>query len=119
MNPVPLNVTLIAMAVVLVVSGGLGYKLRDMQAKAESAKALDEANSKTAKLQAKFDKVSTDYENFKAKSNVILETRTNTIREIYRNVPVDPGCAPVPAAVSVLDAAISSANSAASGEPRR
>jgi hypothetical protein len=109
----------IALTVSLAAGGAAGYKLRDMQAKSEAVSALDAANRKSAKLQDALNKVSTDYENFKANSNVVRETRTNTVREIYRNVEVDPGCAPVPAAVGVLDAAISSANSAASSGPRR
>lgn len=41
-----------------------------------------------------------------------------TIREVFRNVPVPANCAAPAAAVSVLDAAVKRANSAASGQSR-
>jgi len=119
MNPVPLGVMLAIIIAAFFIGGVTGCSGRDMQAKAEAAKALAEANKITAKLQDDLNKVSSEYEGFKANSNGQQTIRTNTIKEIYRDVEVDPGCAPVPAAVSVLDAAISSANSAASGESRK
>ena len=119
MNPVPMGVMLAIIIMAFFIGGVTGCSGRDMQAKAEAAKALAEASKKTTKLQEELNKVSTEYEDFKSNSSGQREIRTNTIKEIYRDVEVDPGCAPVAAAVSVLDSAIASANSAASGEPRK
>ena len=116
MNPVPLGVMLAIIITAFFIGGVTGCSGRDMQAKAEAAKALAEASKKTAKLQDDLNKVSSEYEGFKANSGGQQTIRTNTIKEIYRDVEVDPGCAPASAAVSVLDAAVASANSAAASQ---
>jgi len=116
MSPLPLGVIISLLITAFFLGGVAGCKGRDMQVKSAEVAALKAANEKARALQYKLNEVSSDFEKFKADSDVVRETRTNTVREIYRDVEVSPDCAPVPAAVSVLDAAISAANSAATGK---
>jgi len=80
---------------------------------------LQEASERADRMQKALDKVSGAYEALKAENDSARDTRTNTIREIYHNVQVDPGCAPPPAVVSVLDNAIADANAGIVGKPSK
>ena len=96
------------------------YYYHGAATKAErKAQDLQEASDRADRMQKALNKVSADYEARKAKDQPAVTTRTNTIREIYHNVQVDPGCAPPPAVVSVLDSAIADANAGIVGKPSK
>lgn len=91
------------------------FYLQGAASRAElKARTLQESADRADRIQKTLDQVSSDYEALKADRARIGETRTQTIREIYRDVQIDPGCAPPPAVVSVLDSAIADANAATS-----
>jgi hypothetical protein len=112
----PLNLTAVLCAVALLLGLGGGYKLRDYQAAAAELKAQTAIAAAKEEADAKMAAVAAEYEEFRTAA---LEQRgkdTQTIREIYRDVEVSPDCAPLPAAVGVLNAAIDRANAEAGGQ---
>jgi uncharacterized membrane protein len=112
---IPLPYTLIGLvaALVLLVGGAaLGVKsiyARGYAAAEADCKAKGEAQAKA--MQQALADVSRDYEALRQKADKVRTERTNTVREIYREVPAPPiECAPDPRALRLLDAAISDAN---------
>jgi len=113
----PLNLTAILCAAALLLGLGGGYKLRDYQAAAKELKLAEAAATAKEQADAKMSAIATEYEEFRTAA---LEQRgqdTQTIREIYRNVEVSPDCAPLPAVVGVLNAAIDRANAEIGSQP--
>lgn len=91
-----------------------GWKVRDWQCDAAVAKALVKAEKNREAMQATIDTLSTRYEQDSAALDKTTIQTTNTIREIYRNVPTPPAsCAPGPDVVRLLEGSVSSANAAA------
>jgi hypothetical protein len=104
----------VALAAV-VVAGTAGWKVRDWQCKAASVAVMERVAKEKDRMQEVIDAQSVAYEAARAASEVVSEVRTNTIREVYREVPVDVSCAPPPAVSVVLMDAVADANAAASG----
>lgn len=111
-------VVYVALAAV-VVAGATGWKVRDWQCKAASAAVMERVAKEKDRMQEVIDAQSVAYEAARAASEVVSEVRTNTIREVYRDVPVDVGCAPPPAVSVVLMDAVTDANAAAAGSARQ
>ena len=105
--------------VVFAASGAAGWKVRDWQCKAQSAKAMEQRAAETARMQGIIDEKSAAYEAERSRAAVIATERTNTIREIFRDAPsVDPKCVPPPELGRVLTQSVLDANRAASiGQP--
>jgi hypothetical protein len=99
-----------------VLSAGAGYKLRDMQCKADAAKQIAKAAEERLKLQGVIDTKSALYEAERDRASVVNTERHNTIREIFRDAPaVSPDCAAPPELGRVLTQSVLDANSAATG----
>jgi len=97
-----------------------GWKVRDWQCDAAVAKALQQAEKNREVMQATIDTLSTRYEQDSAALDKTTVRTTNTIREIYRNVPTPPAsCAPGPDVVRLLEGSVSSANAATAGKPSK
>lgn len=103
-----------AVAGAIVLGATAGWKIRDWQCDAAVAKALVKAEKNREAMQATIDTLSTRYEQDSASLDKTTIQTTNTIREIYRNVPTPPAsCAPGPDVVRLLEGSVSSANAAA------
>jgi len=110
-------VVYIAIAAVLA-AGTAGWKVRDWQCVAASAKAAERAAEKTAKMQKAIDDQSAKFELERAALSAAAGVRSHTLREIFREVPApSTACAPPPAVGGVLMDAVEDANRAASGPP--
>lgn len=95
-----------------------GWKVRDWQCAAASAVALKAATKEIARQQGVIDEKARGFEELAARLDANVDTRTNTIREIFRAVPTPPaGCEPPPAMRGVLASAVVDANAAATGQP--
>ena len=73
-----------------------GYKVKDWQCDAAYAKALEKAEKQRVAMQKVIDSKSSQYEETRNAAEVKSVERTNTIREIYKNVPVHADCPPPP-----------------------
>ena len=94
-----------------------GWKIRDWQCDAAYAKALKHSTQIKDKQAAIVNDVSRDYEDKRSQSDVITNQRTNTIREIYRDVPAPAvSCAAPDAARRLLEDGVHDANAAATGK---
>jgi uncharacterized protein YPO0396 len=93
-----------------------GWTVRDWKADADRAAAVKKAEKERAALQARVDAVSGEYEEFRNKQNIQRVETRNTIREIYRNVPVRIDCAAPDPAIGLLEQRVQAANAAASGQ---
>lgn len=92
-----------------------GWTVRDWKADAAAGKAataLIAEKDRTAGIVARH---AGDFEAFRQSLEPARTESTNTIREVYRNVPVPADCAVRPDAASVLENARLRANAAASG----
>ena len=76
-----------------------GYKVKDWQCDAAYAKALEKAEKQRVAMQKVIDSKSAQYEETRNAAEVKSVERTNTIREIYKNVPVNADCPPPPDSV--------------------
>lgn len=98
-------------------AGGLGgWTIRDWRADAaagRAATALLTEKDRTAGIVARH---AGDFEAFRQSLEPARTESTNTIREVYRNVPVPADCAVRPDAAGVLENARLRANAAASGQ---
>jgi hypothetical protein len=98
-----------------VACGISGWKVRDWQCKAQNAKTQEKAAQETARMQGVIDEKSAAYEAERSRAAVVATERTNTIREIFRDVPTaDPKCVPPPELGRVLSQSVLDANRAAS-----
>ncbi len=110
-----------AYAAAAVATFGLGFgaawKVQGWKCDAAVAKGMREAAKKTAELMVKAHAASASYEEERNVAVVQTGRDTSVVREIYRNVVVDAGCAVGDAARGVLEGARDRANASASGEP--
>ena len=111
---VPVIAYIVAGCVVAGVLGG--WTVRDWKADADALAAVRKTERIQAQMQAKIDAKATEFEAFRATIEPARVESRNTIREIFRDVPVRADCAPPAGAVSLLDGLVARANSASSGQ---
>jgi len=107
----------VAGAAVLAAAFG-GWTVRDWQCKASEVATIKRATEEKERMQDVIDAQSAAYEEAKAAAAVVSVHRTHTIREVFRDVPVDASCAPPAAVGGVLLDAVEDTNRAVSGSPR-
>ena len=107
----------VAGASVLLAAFG-GWTVRDWQCKAREAEVMRRVAAEKDRMQETINAQSAAYEEAKAAAAVVSVQRTHTIREVFRDVPVDVSCAAPPAVSSVLLDAVEDTNRAVSGPPR-
>lgn len=90
-----------------------GWKPRAIAAET----ALDAAKAAYARQSAKQDTIAADYDRSAANARQQATVREETIRTIYRDVPVNPDCEPPAVVRSVLAEAVASANASTAGQP--
>ena len=73
-----------------------GYKVKDWQCDAAYAKALEKAEKQRVAMQKVIDSKATQYEEARSANETTSIERTNTIREIYKNIPAPPANCPIP-----------------------
>ena len=73
-----------------------GYKVKDWQCDAAYAKALEKADKQRVAMQKVIDGKSVQYEEARNAAEVTSVERTNTIREIYKDIPAPPADCPAP-----------------------
>lgn len=85
------------------IAGGLlivgflgGYKVKDWQCDAAYAKALEKADKQRVAMQKVIDSKAVEYEETRSAAETTSIERTNTIREIYKNIPAPPADCPAP-----------------------
>lgn len=93
-----------------------GWTVRDWKADADALAAARKAERVQAAMQKRIDDQASEFETFRATIEPARVESRNTIREIFRDVPVRADCAPPAGAVSLLDGLVARANSAASGQ---
>lgn len=102
---------------VLLTGFGAGWTVRDWRCDAAEARRLEAEIAARARAAKQAHDASTTFETVRADlTETAGEVRT-TIREIYRDVPVNADCAADPASLAVLRRARDAANRAATGEP--
>lgn len=100
-------------------AGGLaGWTVRDWKADSDELAARDKALAREDKARERVAAQAEGYEARKGAELPITNQGQETIRVIYKDRVVNPGCALDPAAGSVLDATIARANARAAGEPQ-
>jgi hypothetical protein len=113
MNPLLLKV-LGGLAALALLSGGAALAVKSVYDKgyaAAEAECKAKGEAQAAAIQQALNDVSRDYEALRQKADRVRTERTNTVREIYREVPAPPiECAPDTRALRLLDAAISDAD---------
>lgn len=111
----------VASALVLLAAFG-GWAVRDWQCKAKETAAkvatLERAAAESARMQETINAQSAAYEKARADAAAVSVQRTHTIREVFRDVPVDDSCAAPPAVSSVLLDAVEDTNRAVSSAAR-
>jgi hypothetical protein len=95
-----------------------GWTVRDWQCKAAEAATLKRVAEEKDRMQGVMDEQAVAYEEAKAAAAVVSVQRTHTIREVFRDVPVDTSCTPPAAVDGLLLDAVEDANRAVSGTPR-
>lgn len=106
---------IVGTALILAAFGG--WKVRDWQCDAATAKALEHAEKNRAAMQETIDAFSVDYEKERSTFAEATTHSTNTVREIYRTLPpASTSCAPDPRVVRLLEDGIDRANAAAAGQ---
>ncbi len=85
------------------IAGGLlivgffgGYKVKDWQCDAAYAKALEKAEKQRVAMQKVIDGKAVQYEEARSAAETTSIERTNTIKEIYRDIPAPPADCPAP-----------------------
>lgn len=105
-------------AVALVMAAGAGYKVRDWQCDAATAKAIERAVASERKTRDTVDQKGRDFETAKDRTDRVGAARAADIRTIYRKVPVpSDDCAAPDSVVGLLQGGVDSANAAATGKP--
>ena len=107
----------VAGAAVLAAAFG-GWTARDWQCKAAEAVVVKRVAAEKDRMQKTIDAQAVAYEEAKATAATVSVHRTHTIREVFRDVPVDVSCAPPASVGSLLLDAVEDANRAVSGPPR-
>jgi bacterioferritin-associated ferredoxin len=100
----------------IVAAAYTGWSVRGWRCDAAKTTALVKAAKTTDRMARVVSDTAVKYETQKEISYATREVRINTIREVYRDVPVATDCAPLPAAQRLLADAVASANAAASGQ---
>lgn len=101
----------------LLIGALAGWSVRDWKADSDQLEQVERAHAAEKAAIAAVNLPSRQLEDVLAAIRPAqIETR-NTIREVYRDVPVPTDCAVPAAGVSVLEAARERANAAAAGEP--
>ena len=104
----------------LVIGLTAGWKIKDWQCDAAYSAALEKAEKQRQQMQGKIDEVSTLYQAEQDKADVVVSGERETIREIYKTLPVaDPSCAPDARVHGLLEGGVNRANAAASSEPSK
>lgn len=117
MSPLPSPWVIYVALAACALSFGGGYHLRDLQAKAEQAKALEAAAKETARVQNELNAASAKYEEARRIADAALQGRTSTIERIFRDAPALPAdCLPPPAVRGVLVDAVEAANAQSTGQ---
>lgn len=96
-----------------------GWTVRDWKADSDEAKAKEAAFAQYRALTDALADQSLAYETLAQSLRTAERTDRETIRTFYRDKIVPAECAVPDAAVGVLSEAVTRANSAATGEPRR
>lgn len=107
----------VAGAAVLFAAFG-GWTARDWQCKASEAATLRRVADEKDRMQETINAQSAEYEQEKAAAAATSNARTHTIREVFREVPVDVSCAAPPAVGGVLLDAVEDTNRAISSATR-
>jgi hypothetical protein len=105
-------------AAAVVAAAFSGWTVRDWQCKAAEVADIKRENEEIARMQGVMDEQAVAYEEAKAAAAVVSVQRTHTIREVFRDVPVDTSCTPPAAVDGLLLDAVEDANRAVSGAPR-
>lgn len=108
MNPIYLYVA----AGIAVVSATAGWKVRDWQCTAATAKALAKAEERRVEAERGIAVVSAKYEDLRESTYDAGQNRSQLVREIYRDVQVSADCAVGDAAYSLLANSVRDANAA-------
>lgn len=87
-----------------------GWTVNGWRHEAKQADALREQQAAFQRQLAKQHEIAAEYEAEREAGRIEHHVRENTIREIYRDVPVSPDCEPPADALRVLDEAINAAN---------
>ncbi len=97
-----------------------GWAVCDWRADSRALAATERLIEAKDEAQAMIDAGAVKFETFRQSIGPERERVSNTIREVYKNVPVSADCALLPDALSVLESARQRANAATlgqSGEP--
>lgn len=106
---IPLPYVLGALVAVFVLGCFNGYAIRDGSAKSAAVKAY----KAQMVVQERLNNVSTLYEAERERASRVNTERTNTVREIYRDVAVPAECALPDVSFSLLNSAVRDYNAAA------
>lgn len=93
-----------------------GWTARDWKADSDQLAILQKEAAERSKLQEKLFAQATSFEEWRNKLEVNKVENRNTIREVFRNVPVRADCAAPAAAYSMLAVQVTAANAAAAGK---
>lgn len=104
-------------AVLLIAAFGSGWTVRSWRCDSAMAKVQAELQEAVDAQRARADAAAASYEATRAALNQQSYATQTTIREYYRENPVNPDCAAGEPIVNSLRAAVEAANRAASGEP--
>lgn len=116
MNPIPVSWCLGGALAASVLAFGAGWTVQGWRWSAADAERLGaEVKAKDDQLAEQND-IATEYEKTSETARVEYITREGQVREIYREIEVPSNCAAPPAVRSVLEQAVTSANSA-TGQP--
>ena len=116
-----INPLLLAIGLAVLMAGafGTGWKVRSWRCDAallEAERATDKAR---AALQEAVNDAAASYEQDRSEGHAASYTRQETIRTIYKDRSVNPDCAVLDDARSVLVEAVDAANPTAPGQSRR
>lgn len=101
----------------LAVGGLAGYKIRDWQCDAATAKALEKAERIRKEMQDEVDGRAEAYEAERNRAAGLQRTTVREIRTIYKSMPVpSPNCGVPPAVVGLLKGGVDNANANATGQ---
>lgn len=93
-----------------------GWTVRDWKADADQHKAAEKAEKQRDVAQAELFRQAKAFEEWRQQQDVARVESRNTIREVFRNVPVSADCAAPTAVFSLLDGKVAAANAAAAGQ---